>query len=173
MPRKRQRAKERRLRIDWSELREHLHRGCPFGQADEADECVLDDGPLGYLNLLTDGYRLLYPVGTPFDEELVALLWRELGAEIVREHARHHPGTRPWGFWTYDAPEPRQSGEAYRRACWRDADGKRFHERGLFCGCDDSLAVESEAEFLERHDLLTETEARALESPRLGGRDAT
>lgn len=163
MPRKRRRTKERRPRIDWTELREHLHRGCPFGSG-PADGCALDGGPLGYLWLLVRGYRPRYPVGTPHDEDLAAALWRELGPEIVLEHARRRPGTRPWGFWAFDAPAPRRSGKAYRGECWLDAEGKRFHERGFFCGCADSLAVESEAEFLERRHLLTESEMHALET---------
>lgn len=34
--------------------------------------------------------------------------WRRFGARVTRDFMkRHGPGERPWGFWTYDAPEPR------------------------------------------------------------------
>ena|SRR5689334_4004006 len=35
------------------------------------------------------------------------LLWRELGPEIVAQHARFRPCSRPQGFWTYDVSDMR------------------------------------------------------------------
>lgn len=41
------------------------------------------------------------------ERELEAL-WREHGPEIVADWIREHPGTRPWSWWQYGAPEPRR-----------------------------------------------------------------
>jgi len=40
-------------------------------------------------------------------EERLAAAWREHGAGILAEWIRTHPGTRPHGWWLFDAPEPR------------------------------------------------------------------
>ena len=51
------------------------------------------------------------PYAIPFLEggEWAARLWREFGAMITERHIRKHPGSRPWGWWKYDAPQPRNS----------------------------------------------------------------
>ena len=33
-------------------------------------------------------------------------LWPEWGSEILPDWIRKHPGTRPWGWWRFEAPEP-------------------------------------------------------------------
>src|SRR5262249_53035994 len=32
-------------------------------------------------------------------------LWKEFGEAITARHITKHPGTRPWGWWKYDAPQ--------------------------------------------------------------------
>ncbi len=34
--------------------------------------------------------------------------WTLVRDAMTREHARRRPGTRPWAWWTFDAPEPRR-----------------------------------------------------------------
>jgi hypothetical protein len=38
----------------------------------------------------------------------VAQMWRELGAQIVQEHVKEWPGSRPKCWWKHNAPEPRR-----------------------------------------------------------------
>jgi len=45
--------------------------------------------------------------------------WRERGEEITAAWAAEHPGERPWGWWQFDATEP--------RAC---LEGAEFVHRG-------------------------------------------
>src|SRR5262245_14339766 len=35
-------------------------------------------------------------------------LWDENKEEILEDWIAAHPGTRPWGWWRFDAPEPRR-----------------------------------------------------------------
>jgi len=73
-------------------------------------------------------------VFTLLDEQKGAL-WAEWGAELTREHVRERPGTRPWGWWAFDAPGP------------RDCVGGAF---------------ESEPHYLRRHALLAPGERRRI-----------
>lgn len=41
-----------------------------------------------------------------FDADLAREAWDELREGLLAEHIREHPGTRPVGFWAFDAPEP-------------------------------------------------------------------
>ncbi len=50
------------------------------------------------------------PRRVPFLESAVAgrRLWGMYATEITEEHAQENPGTRPFRWWQFDAPEPRQ-----------------------------------------------------------------
>ena len=70
------------------------------------------------------------PFALPFLESgrWAQRLWREFGKMITERHIAKHPGSRPWGWWKYDAPQPRNS------------------------------SAESQLQYLRRHSLLTEEE---------------
>ena len=38
----------------------------------------------------------------------VAAAWAESRDTVVGEWIREKPGTRPWGWWAFDAPEPKR-----------------------------------------------------------------
>jgi hypothetical protein len=38
--------------------------------------------------------------------EAIKTAWEELREELQPEWIEKHPGTRPWGWWAFDAPEP-------------------------------------------------------------------
>jgi len=38
----------------------------------------------------------------------IADYWRAFGEKIVAEWIKQHPCTRPWFWWNFDSPEPRQ-----------------------------------------------------------------
>src|SRR5258705_13400229 len=42
------------------------------------------------------------------DNENRRALWNEIRAPILEQHAQRRPGRRPWGWWTWDAPETRR-----------------------------------------------------------------
>ncbi|MGE4194623.1 MAG: hypothetical protein AB7E51_14640 [Pseudodesulfovibrio sp.] len=90
--------------------------------------------------------------------------WRHFGSHLLAEWIREHPGTRPYGWWRFEAPEPRRrlGGEgdpAYMGVTFGVPDG--------WCEGDfdpsDPPVYESQAAYLDRHGLLTEAERRALE----------
>ncbi len=41
------------------------------------------------------------------DDEKILAAWKTVGPDLVAEHVRKFPGTRPWGWWKFDAPERR------------------------------------------------------------------
>jgi hypothetical protein len=38
-------------------------------------------------------------------------MWEAMREELLAVWVQEHPGTRPWGWWEYDAPEDRPEGE--------------------------------------------------------------
>jgi hypothetical protein len=81
MPTKRRRrGYEHRATLDSERTREHLLTG--------QDWSVLD-GPL-------------------LDDGALRLAWEQLRDELLAEHVAEHPGSRPWAWWRWDAPEPRR-----------------------------------------------------------------
>ena len=45
----------------------------------------------------------------PYDRREV---WCDLREQLLAEWVSEHPGTRPFAWWTYDAPEPLGEGES-------------------------------------------------------------
>jgi len=37
--------------------------------------------------------------------------WLEIGDSVLEEHIHERPGTRPWAWWQFDAPEQRDDNE--------------------------------------------------------------
>lgn len=48
--------------------------------------------------------------------------WRTVGATVLEEWIAKYPGTRPWAWWRYDAPEPRRriggTGDVFHPGCF-------------------------------------------------------
>jgi hypothetical protein len=83
-------------------------------------------------------------------------VWSVVGEPLLARWAAEHPGTRPWAWWAWDAPELR--GERDGWIAWSDgAEG----DPGLPDGLDPRRA-ETTAEYLSRLDLLLPGEAAAL-----------
>ena len=94
--------------------------------------------------------------------------WTANRAEILRDWIKARPGSRPQAWWDFDAPGYRQrlttkgpSNEALRECSTNDA--------GIPCHYDDPHEIEqdrpifeSQAAFLERHGLMTQTEKSRL-----------
>lgn len=78
------------------------------------------------------------------DEESVRALWEPLRADFLSGHIKREPGTRPWAWWAFDAPESRKIVGAL------DVHGR-------------PVAREPQEDYLRRHDLLTVTEEKLLD----------
>jgi hypothetical protein len=74
---------------------------------------------------------------TEEDDETKKLLWEKLRDDIVREHIKYMPATRPWGWWQWEKPEPLRMVENPE---------------------DDEPIHETQAEYLGRLSLLTPEE---------------
>ena len=126
--------------------------------------------------------------GDRFDADLAREAWGDLRQDLLADHIREHPGTRPWGWWTFDAREPmRRIGTMrFKRGIGRknprrfDRDSREFIAEADFPrderisywrrrhptanayaldSFDEAYAVyESETEYLERLGLLTDAE---------------
>jgi hypothetical protein len=97
--------------------------------------------------------------------------WAEFRESILEAWVAARPGTRPAGWWQYDAAEPRrvlhgrsllETGPAvYLEARWRRDDGIPATRR--VPNTEDSrLVVEAQAAYLGRLRLLSRDERRAL-----------
>ncbi len=90
--------------------------------------------------------------------------WERIGSEATAEYRKKNPGSRPWGWWVFDAPESRrQIGGTGKSILIEDTHfpavdfGIPRMQRG-------PLEFETEAEFLKRHGLLTKTEQKSLQN---------
>jgi hypothetical protein len=107
------------------------------------------------------------------DEESQHAIWEELKDDIVREHIKYSPGTRPWGWWKWEAPEmhrviAREVDPDNKGDCLDDrvpaaedpnlpewAKGKfYFGKPSVYAG----FVYEDERDYLDRQDLLFEEE---------------
>jgi hypothetical protein len=108
------------------------------------------------------------------DEDSQRALWEELKDDIVREHLKYSPGTRPWAWWKWEAPEMRRVVGVDRDP--DDDDGTEcplpaFEDLNLperfkdnYFGCPnvyDGHIYESELDYLKRHKLLLPEERNA------------
>lgn len=129
-----------------------------------------------------------------FDADSAREAWGELGDELVVEHICGHPGTRPWAWWMFDAPEAmRRVGTMRFRAGIGPKNPRRFDrnsrefvaeadfphderlaywraryqtaDAGALERFDDAFAVyETEREYLERLGLLTAAEKKGMQN---------
>jgi len=126
------------------------------------------------------GFLVPYEVDRVFTEEDLVDGWQQFGPRILEEHIAETPGTRPWGWWQFEAPGRRRVlGVRYTPASER-AKGtspttweKRIdpvddpHTTGvpgdyvtkpvMPCSLVE-FVLEDERVFLERHGLLRESE---------------
>jgi hypothetical protein len=74
----------------------------------------------------------------PPPDDVLSAAWEELREELIAEQVAETPGTRPWAWWKWDAPEPRRVITGGQR--------------------------ETETAYLRRLNLLTADEERTLNS---------
>jgi hypothetical protein len=104
---------------------------------------------------------------TEEDDETKKLLWEKLRDDIVREHIKYIPTTRPWAWWRFDSTEPRRV-----LGLDHDPDESNGHDsddlpavvedpKELYFGLPshyDGYVYETERDYLKRLDLLTDSE---------------
>lgn len=182
MPRVKQRA--RRADADvLQRLREAIATGEPWDTSNGAK-------PHGFWEIvgLVSGH--FYDFGLKYcdadDEEGQRELWLRLRRPILSEHIRRRPGTRPWAWWKWEAPEMRRTvgldcadpdhdddcdgshgcnGEDDGRLpAFEDPDLPAHWKKNYFGtpNAYDGFRYETEADYLDRLGLLTKAERRAL-----------
>ncbi|MCK4537383.1 MAG: hypothetical protein KAV42_01160 [Candidatus Krumholzibacteria bacterium] len=102
----------------------------------------------------------------PFDNnDHLIEMWRKYRDRVIAEHTADRPGTRPWAFWRYDAEEPRrlQSGDEI------EIEGNWRHQYGWpAAGRIAEIKFETQAQYLDRLELLSVDERKALETAERG-----
>jgi hypothetical protein len=53
-------------------------------------------------------------INRPLNLDLAREAWNELRAELLPEFIASKPFSRPWAWWQFDAPEPRDKAESER-----------------------------------------------------------
>jgi hypothetical protein len=155
MPRKRRLAKGRR-----GELSPSLHEFFATGDRFAPRAAAAGLGSKW-------GVVLLLP-GLPHQEQA----WREHRDVMLGDWIAERPGTRPWAFWRFDAPEPRrileQEPRTHATIIFRAqgiAESPEVWATRILMGDaqpDVRLVVEAQAEYLRRNALLAPGELRAL-----------
>lgn len=134
-----------------------------------------------HLLALQTGHDYFHAFPTPEDRRTA---WEDLRDEIMGEWIQKHPGTRPWGWWQFEAPEPRRRVDgkphpfknperetkvaAWREVCpevaAREAHKLFYGKPAVLIVPDDfAAAYEDELAYLRRLKLLTADERRRAE----------
>ncbi|HJU18585.1 MAG TPA: hypothetical protein VJ770_19205 [Stellaceae bacterium] len=114
------------------------------------------------------------------DAEELPVLWEAIRDDVIAEHVRNYPGTRPRGWWAFDAPEPRRklggTGEPRGTSlCGLTPSGlyddypkprelDNPYLKGYPTDPADPPVFESQAAYLDRHGLFLPGERRRLKA---------
>lgn len=111
------------------------------------------DWPESVRNYLESGSDLSWPDEPPLADVDLESAWEDLAEELL---AASPPGTRPHGFWQFDAPEPRRMVKVRRRhnAYMAKQTGQTHYV---------SEEPEPERDYLARLGLLSAKEQAALD----------
>jgi hypothetical protein len=123
---------------------------------------------------ITPDVRLLLESGHQFFGVYAAgdihVLWDKFRDDVLPDYIEWHPGHRPWGWWEFDAPEPRRCVSGPGAFAFRNDDAPDWTKHLHFGmpavhGGDDwdnPSHYESQAAYLDRLGLLTDDEREAL-----------
>lgn len=94
-------------------------------------------------------------LGGPGHRSDVRSLWAAVGRELLQEWTQVRPGTRPFGWWMAEAPEPRAQleGVPVRNADWRGSETAWREREGVRCGSSwqaGTAAFEGSGQYLDR-----------------------
>jgi hypothetical protein len=108
--------------------------------------------------------------------------WEKIGDSVTKDFIKQHPCRRPWAWWRFDAPQPRQriggTGKSTHESMnfapgfsfglptsWTkliDVELKLAKKNDLI-DPDDPPTFESQASYLQRHNLLAPEEIKWLD----------
>lgn len=101
-----------------------------------------------------------------FEPHAIETAWEARHAELLAAHIAEAPGRRPWAWWRFNAPAPRErvggSGETWPAVSFDFGLPGRWAWNWI--DDDDPPRYESEAAYLRRLGLLTDREARRLKA---------
>jgi hypothetical protein len=136
MPRRRQKTRNRRVSdLVIERLRQAIAVGVPWVTRDDMA------GRMELLGLVSGHWYGLSHFVDEDDDDSIRELWHMLRDDILEQHTKRRPGTRPSAWWRFQATELRRTVELID-----DEDGEPYE------------AEESQREYLTRMDLLTPIE---------------
>lgn len=126
-----------------------------------------------HINQLLSGFDLL---GTAFgddkrkpcDRDAMRAAWESLRDELLPQWIAEKPGSRPWAWWIFDAPERRQ-----RVGTWRVRAGAVKNNLGHFDDADYELVDDGKPhpfDIPERREYVTQWDAEYPGSALIGNR---
>lgn len=121
---------------------------------------------------LGDPYTDVWWADLPRDE--LAEIWAKVRDVFLAEYwTLEHPGTRPWYWWLHDATEPRKACHRlytdWKTQLWKEM--WRFGSDIEYNGGQAHLGwiMETQTDYLDRCDLLTDYERETLGRPKQPG----
>jgi hypothetical protein len=113
---------------------------------------------------LASGFGWLLPLGK--DPAQLAGVWELMADRLVAAHAARYPGSRPWGWWRWSAPEPLRclSGAHHCDRATRPGLQELYYGQPRYFCCPLCFeeGYESPARFLRRLGLLLPEEAQIV-----------
>lgn len=124
-----------------------------------------------HVQYLLTGFWYVRPFPFADDEAEQREVWNELRDELLPDWIAESPGTRPWAWWQFDAPERRRriNGAHPFDNPERSASQNRlwFGRPAVYVCRDDSEArYETEREYLTRLNLLLPEEMDSTAPPK-------
>lgn len=107
--------------------------------------------------------------GPDLTEEELREAWEQLRETILADFIAKNPGRRPWAWWEYDAPEPRRQIAPGPKPV---GDDRWFGMPRCYRGVPPPEMYESEADYLDRLELLTDQERETLARQSSGWRQS-
>jgi hypothetical protein len=146
---------------DVEQLRENVRDGIPFHQPQSTYQ------ERGYADLIFLSTGAFYAVTdfitTRDDREMALELWGALREEMILNHVKHKPQTRPWSFYALEDRESRRRLGRAPCTCRPGVSRPGVPPLNLSCFGRPSecrCEYESEAEYLKRLHLLTPDERK-------------
>ena len=124
---------------------------------------ILLEGRAFFTDKAKDFYTDAAIIGRPaYNMPVVQAAWDELRGELLPKYIQDHPGRRPWAWWKFDAPAPRRrcltGNDPYDDPNLPKWAALNFGICQVFSS-PDPVDWETEAAYLDRHNLLTQIEA--------------
>ena len=159
---KRKKLRRRSRRIGNDALLSLIRSGVPW--EGDARTGLLPVSDRASFLLVARLFHLVYGhdhFGLSFDDETeMVKCWNAIGEELTAQHASRFPGTRPWGWWRFEALSSRRILSGTVDVCPTSVDWF-----GIPSAWGGDGIHESQGSYLARHDLLLDGEVAAVGTP--------